>query len=284
MYYNSRMLHRKHNQKTKLLVLMCLSFVIVIAISSASYAGSTTAQNKTTIGLKDGITNVTKINIVLVHGLGADASSWSRVIPILLNAGHKVIAVQLPLHSLTDDIATVKHAIDLLGGPTILVGHSYGGMVISNAAYNNPSVKGLVYIAALAPKEGQSLSTFVKSDTFPKGSLIIDKGKLAYLNPDLIRKSFPDIDPVQADILAVTQKPFNISILAEKSGPVAWNQLPTWYQISENDHNLSPTLEHFFAKQMNATTISLPSSHESLISHSKEIAQLILNATKAVTR
>jgi pimeloyl-ACP methyl ester carboxylesterase len=258
--------------------------VIVIAISSASYAGSTTAQNKTTIGLKDGITNVTKINIVLVHGLGADASSWSRVIPILLNAGHKVIAVQLPLHSLTDDIATVKHAIDLLGGPTILVGHSYGGMVISNAAYNNPSVKGLVYIAALAPKEGQSLSTFVKSDTFPKGSLIIDKGKLAYLNPDLIRKSFPDIDPVQADILAVTQKPFNISILAEKSGPVAWNQLPTWYQISENDHNLSPTLEHFFAKQMNATTISLPSSHESLISHSKEIAQLILNATKAVTR
>jgi pimeloyl-ACP methyl ester carboxylesterase len=98
-------------------------------------------------------TNTT--NIVLVHGGWADGSSWSKEIPILENAGHRVIAVQLPLHSLADDVATVKRAIDLVGGPTILVGHSYGGEVITNAGYNNPNVTGLVYIAAFAPDEGQ---------------------------------------------------------------------------------------------------------------------------------
>jgi pimeloyl-ACP methyl ester carboxylesterase len=234
--------------------------------------------------IKDQITNATKINIVLVHGAGADASSWSKVIPTLLNAGHKVIAVQLPLHSLADDVATVKRAIDLLGGPTILVGHSYGGMVISNAAYNNPNVNGLVYIAALAPKEGQSISSFTDPTKFPKGSLIIDRWGFAYFNPNLFHNSFPDIDPTQAKILAVTQKPINLSIFTEKSGPPAWNQLPTWYQVSENDRNIPPAVEHLFAKQMNATTISLPSSHLSLLSHPKEVAQLILNATKGVTK
>ena len=111
-------------------------------------------------------TNTT--NIVLVHGLWADGSSWSKVIPILQNAGHKVIAVQLPLHSLADDVATVKRAIDLVGAPVLLVGHSYGGFVITNAAYNNPNVKGLVYIAAFAPNEGQSLSNFVDTAKFQR--------------------------------------------------------------------------------------------------------------------
>jgi pimeloyl-ACP methyl ester carboxylesterase len=97
------------------------------------------------------------MNIVLVHGTWVDGSSWNKVIPILQNAGHKVIAAQLPLHSLADDIATVKHAIDLIGGPVILVGHSYGGFVITNAAYNNPSVKGLVYLAAFAPNESPNV-------------------------------------------------------------------------------------------------------------------------------
>ena len=105
-------------------------------------------------------TNATNVNIVLVHGLWVDGSSWSKVIPILQNAGHKVIAVQLPLHSLADDIATVKRAIDLVGGPVILVAHSYGGFVITNAGYNDSNVKGLVYIAAYAPKWANNYGTF----------------------------------------------------------------------------------------------------------------------------
>jgi pimeloyl-ACP methyl ester carboxylesterase len=111
-------------------------------------------------------TNAT--NIVLVHGFWADGSSWSKVIPIPKNAGHQVIAIQLPLHSLADDVTTTKRAVEQLGGPTILVGHSYGGFVITNAAHNNPSVTGLVYVAALAPDEGETLNDYVK--TWPKNS------------------------------------------------------------------------------------------------------------------
>ena len=143
----------QYTQKTKFLVLACLS-VVITGLSLAIYHGSADAQNKVTFehtGIKDIITNTNKTNIVLVHGTYVDASSWSKVIPILQDAGHKVIAVELPLHSLADDVATVKCAIDLIGGQVILVRHSYGGFVITNAAYNN--VKGLVYIVAVAPNE-----------------------------------------------------------------------------------------------------------------------------------
>src|SRR5215218_4355210 len=121
-------------------------------------------------------TNATSTNatIILVHGGWADGSSWGKVITILKNAGHRVIAVQLPLHNSADDIATVKRAIELAGGPVLLVAHSYGGFVITNAAYNNPNVTGLVYVAAFAPDEGQSLSDFVDATKLPKDFLIFD--------------------------------------------------------------------------------------------------------------
>jgi pimeloyl-ACP methyl ester carboxylesterase len=134
------------------------------------YSGSANPQNKTLMqpqAVQGMTTNAT--NIVLVHGFWADDSSWSKEIPILKNAGHQVIAVQLPLHSLADDVATTKRAVEQLGGPTILVGHSYGGFVITNAAYNNPNVTGLVYIAGFAPDEGESLNDYVK--TWPKDFL-----------------------------------------------------------------------------------------------------------------
>src|SRR5215467_10865247 len=224
------------------------------------------------------VTNATKINIVLVHGIWFDASSWNKVISILQNAGHRVIAVHLSLHSLTDDVATVKRAIGLLGG-----------FVITNATYNNPDVKGLVYVAAPAPMEGQSMSAVLSP--FPKEFegkplLIFDKGGLAYINPSLFHGFLAqDVDEVQANILCAVQKPGNISGIAnEKSGPPAWKHLPTWYQVSENDRAIPPALECKFAKQMNATTISLPCSHASLVSHPTEIAQLILNATKGISK
>ena len=119
-------------------------------------------------------TNAT--NIVLVHGIWADRSSWSKVVPILENAGHRVIAVQLPIHSLADDVATVKRAIDLVGGPTILVGHSYGGFVITNAGYNNQNVTGLVYVSAFAPDEGESTGNFVDVSKLPPGLLVFNSG------------------------------------------------------------------------------------------------------------
>src|SRR6187200_3544333 len=277
---------QKFNQKVKFLPLLCLTITFIVIFTSPSFSGFANTENNT-LTQSQGIQGLTKntTNIVLVHGFWADGSSWSKVIPILQNAGHKVIAVQLPLHSLVDDISTVKRAIDLVGGQVILVGHSYGGFVITNAAYNNPKVKGLVYLAAFAPKEGRSLSNFVDIAKFPKGFLVVDSAGFIYINPAMFPQAFAqDIDPAEANIMAAVQKPFSTSILAEKSGPPAWKQLPTWYQISENDHAIPPNAERMFAKQINATTISLPSSHASPLSHPNEVAQLILNATKGSAR
>ena len=241
--------------------------------SAATQTGATNGNSNT------GMT-ATHANIVLVHGFWGDGSSWSKVIPILEGAGHRVIAVQLPLHSMADDVATVKRAVDLVGGPTILVGHSYGGFVITNAAYNNPNVTGLVYIGAFAPDEGQSPSDFFDVTKLPKGFLITDSGGFLYINSTQFHDMFAqDVNSTEANIMAATQKPAKQSILAEKSGPPAWKQLPTWYEVSENDRMIPPDLERQFAKQINATTISLSSSHVPMVSHPKEIAQLILNAT-----
>jgi pimeloyl-ACP methyl ester carboxylesterase len=274
----------KYIQKAKVLGLLFLTMTLIVTLSLTTHSGLAIAQNKTSTqpqGIKGMATNAT--NIVLVHGAWADGSSWGKVIPILEKAGHKVIAVQLPLHSAADDIATVKRAIDHIGGPVTLVGHSYGGFVITNAAYNNPKVTGLVYIAAFAPDQGQSLTSFINLTKFPKGLLVFDSGGFIYLNPKMFRGAFAqDVDPAEADIMAVAQKPINQSIFVEKSGPPAWKQLPTWYQISEGDHAIPPAVEQMFAKQMNATTISINASHASYVSHPNEIAQFILNATKGI--
>ena len=282
-------------KKAVRLAVLSVGVMFIASFASPTHHGLANAQqNKTSMqpqgvqstqGLQSTTTaNTTKMNIVLVHGAWADGSSWSKVIPILEKAGHHVIAVQLPLHSLTDDVATVKRAIQLVGAPTVLVGHSYGGEVITNAAYNNPNVKGLVYVAAFAPNEGQSLGNFVDVTNLPKDLLITDSGGFSYINPAMFAGAFAqDVNSTEADIMAVVQKPFSTSIFAEKSGPPAWKQLPTWYQVSENDHMIPPDVERMFAKQMNATTISLQSSHASLVSHPDQIAQLILNATKGVT-
>jgi pimeloyl-ACP methyl ester carboxylesterase len=272
----------------KFFSLLCLSIILLLAFVSPTYSGSVTAaqENKTLMqpqGKQGMATNAT--NIVLVHGLWADGSSWSKVIPILQKAGHKVIAVQLPLHSLADDVATVKRAIDLVGGPVTLVGHSYGGFVITNAGYNNKNVTGLVYVAAFAPDQGESLVNFVPVASLPPGLLVFDSGGFAYLNPKMFHGAFvQDANATEAEILAAVQKPAHQSLFPEKSGPPAWKQLPTWYEVSEGDHIIPPDAERMFAKRMNATTISLNSSHASLVTHPDEIAQLILNATKGVTK
>jgi pimeloyl-ACP methyl ester carboxylesterase len=266
--------------------LLCLSIILLLGFMSPASSGSATPENKTLMqpqGVRDMATNAT--NIVLVHGLWADGSSWSKVIPTLEKAGHKVIAVQLPLHSLADDVATVKRAIDLVGGPTILVGHSFGGFVITNAGYNNQNVTGLVYVSAFAPDEGESTANYVDLTTLPPGLLVFDSGGFLYLNPEMFHEAFvQDANASEAETLAAVQKPAHQSLATEPSGPPAWKQLPTWFEVSEGDHIIPPDAQRNFAKRMNATTISLNSSHASLVTHPDEIAELILNATKGVTK
>jgi pimeloyl-ACP methyl ester carboxylesterase len=276
---------QKVRQNIKSLGLLCLTITLLLGIMSPTYSGFASPENKTLMqpqGVQGMATNAT--NIVLVHGVWADGSSWSKVIPILENAGHRVIAVQLPLHSLADDVATVKRAIDLVGGPTILVGHSYGGFVITNAGYNNQNVTGLVYVSAFGPDEGESTANFVDVSKLPPGLLVFDSGGFAYINPEMFHQAFvQDANATEAEIMAVVQKPAHQSILTEPSGPPAWKQLPTWFEVSESDRIIPPDAQRQFAQRMNATTISLNSSHASLVTHPDEIAQLILNATKGST-
>ena len=272
-------------QNIKFLGLLCLSITLLLGFMSPTYSGFASPENKTLMqpqGVQGMATNAT--NIVLVHGVWADGSSWSKVIPILENAGHRVIAVQLPLSSLADDVAAVKRAIDLVGGPVTLVGHSYGGFVITNAGYNNQNVTGLVYVSAFGPDEGESTANFVDVAKLPPGLLVFDSGGYAYINPEMFHQAFvQDANATEAEIMAVVQKPAHQSILTEPSGPPAWKQLPTWFEISESDRIIPPDAQRQFAQRMNATTISLNSSHASLVTHPDEIAQLILNATKGST-
>jgi pimeloyl-ACP methyl ester carboxylesterase len=280
---------RKIRYSQKALILLCLSVVVAAGLASTLSLGSATPENNTLMQpqgiqvMSNTTSNAT--NIVLVHGLWADGSSWSKVIPILQNAGHKVIAVQLPAHSLADDVETIKRAIELAGGPTILVGHSFGGFEITNAAYNNQNVTGLVYVAAFAPDEGESSVNFVPVESLPPGLLVTDSGGFAYLNPEMFHEAFiQDANATEAQTLAAVQKPAHQSLFAEPSGPPAWKQLPTWFAVSENDHIIPPDAQRNFTERMNATTISLNSSHASPVTHPDEIAELILNATKGVTK
>lgn len=282
----------RYHQKLDFTILLVLITTLIGSFALTSNSGFSIPQNNTNTLIQpqstQGVANTNATNtpnIILVHGAWADGSSWNKVIPILKNAGYRVIAVQLPLHSLADDVATVKRAIELFGGPTILVGHSYGGFVITNAAYNNPIVTGLVYIAAFVPDEGESLSNFVDPSKLPQGLLVFDSGGFGYINPEMFPQAFAqDVNSTEAKIMATVQKPINQSVLGEKSGPPAWKHLPTWYQVSESDHMIPPDAERQFANRINATTISINSSHASLVSHPDEIAQFILNATRGSTR
>jgi pimeloyl-ACP methyl ester carboxylesterase len=271
-------------------VLLSVSLFSIIMIASnvlTTYQVFGSEVNKTLwepveMNIDDSIAGTTNsTNIVLVHGSFSDGSVWSKVIPILQNAGNNVIAVQLPLRSLTDDIATVEDAIERAGKSTILVGHSYGGIVITNAAYNNSNVTGLVYLAAYAPDQGESLLTLAKNtDELPANLFTIDNNGFMLMNPELTHKWFAqDVNPTEVDIMTAVQKPVNLSTAEEKSGPPAWKHLPTWYQVSENDRVVPPDTQHFFAERMNATVLSLNASHFSQLSQPDKIAGLILDAT-----
>jgi pimeloyl-ACP methyl ester carboxylesterase len=292
---------RMHDQKINFAILTFLTTTLIASFTLSPYSGFASTENNNNTLMEpessqgmatttNATTNTTSANatampnIVLVHGLWADGSSWSKVIPILQNAGHRVIAVQLAAHSLADDVATVKRAIDLLGGPTIVAAHSFGGFVMTNAAYNNPNVTGLVYVAAMAPDEGESAVDFVPVESLPPGLLVLDSGGFGYLNPEMFPQVFAqDVNITEAQTMAAVQKPANQSLFTATSGPPAWKQLPTWYAVSEGDHVIPPDVERMHAQRMNATTISLNSSHASPVSHPDEIAQLILDAAKGST-
>ena len=223
-------------------------------------------------------------NIVLVHGAFADGSSWSKVIPLLQAKGYKVTAVANPLTSFQEDVAATKRAIAAQDGPVILVGHSYGGVIITEAG-NDPKVVGLVYVAAFAPDAGQSIVDISKG--FPKPIGLEKVAPLAdgflLLTPDGIATGFAqDLSKEEQALLTAVQPETHGSIFAAQPTQAAWHSKPSWYIVASNDHMIDPGQEASMAKQMKATTTTLPSSHVAMLSHPKEVAKVIEDAAAGV--
>lgn len=222
-------------------------------------------------------------NVILVHGAWADGSSWSKVIPLLNAKGLNVVAVQLPLTSLADDAATVKRAIALEDGPVLLVGHSYGGAVITEAG-NDPKVAGLVYVAAFAPDDGQSAGSLGATVAPPPMAAQVrpdSEGFLKLTKTGIYEDFAQDVTAGEKAQLYAAQAPTNAKSLGGKISSAAWHNKPSWYIVASNDRAIPPGLEATMARTIHATTTTVPASHVAMLSHPDAVAAVIEHATGA---
>jgi len=221
--------------------------------------------------------------IVLVHGAWADGTGWQEVIKRLDREGYPVIAVQNPLTSLVDDVATTKRVLDAQTGPTIVVGHSYGGAVITGAAVGNPQVKALVYIAAFGPAPGEPLGLLLQQYPTELGQILVfDAAGFGYLDRTRFRAVFAaDVDRSTARVMAAAQKPAFGGIFSEHLDAAAWATIPSWYMVAKDDKALHPDMERFIANRMGATTVEVAASHVPFISKPQEVVKLIEKAVRA---
>lgn len=221
-------------------------------------------------------------NIVLVHGAFADGSSWSKVIPLLQAKGYNVIAVQNPLSSLEDDVAATKRAIAKLDGPVLLIGHSWAGVVITEAG-NDPKVKGLMYVCAFAPDNNQSLTDVAKEFPPAHGNTAVQVSPSGFLSltSNGINEDFAQgLPPAERNVIFATQGEWGAQCTTAKVSSAAWKNKPTWFIVGTEDHMINPDLERAEAKRMKATTIEVKSSHIPMVSHPKKVAEFIISAAQ----
>ena len=220
-------------------------------------------------------------NVVLVHGLFADGSCWSDVIPRLQAAGLNVTSVQNPLTTLPEAVASAQRVLDRQNGPTVFVGHSFSGMILTEAGVHE-KVSALVYVAARAPDAGEDYSALAKAFPTPPASAGVvfdgDEGRLT--EAAFLRDFAGDLPEVKAKVLYAVQQPFHKALLTGKTTNAAWRSKPSYYAVSTEDRTINPDLERFMAKRMGAKTIEVKASHLSLISRPEEITRLILEAAR----
>jgi pimeloyl-ACP methyl ester carboxylesterase len=248
--------------------LFAASAVLLAVISPAARA---TAQEKVK-------------TVLLIHGAWADGSSWSKVVPLLEAKGMHVVAVQIPLTSFADDVTATQRAIALEDGPILLVGHSYGGAVITEAG-NDPKVVGLVYVSAVAPEKGESAFGLITSVQTPIGSeLRPDSSGYLKLTPKGIAEDFAqDLSPKEIEVLTATQVPTSVGAMKGEVTTPAWKSKPSWYIIAANDRAISPDLEISQAKRIGATTTTVPSSHVIMLAQPSKVANVIFEAAAKIS-
>lgn len=219
-------------------------------------------------------------SIVLVHGAFADGSGWSNVIRILQRKGYNVTAVQNPLSSYADDMATTKRLVDAQPGSVVLVGHSYGGAVITGMSGGDAKVKALVYVAAFAPDANEPIGAYLEKYPTQLGSVLRpDAAGFAYIDRASFHKIFcADVPVDEANVMAATQKPLIGTTFGASPTAAGWRSIPSWYIVSQEDNAINPNLERFFAKRMGAKTTEIKASHVVFISHPKEVAKVIEEA------
>jgi pimeloyl-ACP methyl ester carboxylesterase len=223
-----------------------------------------------------------KPTIVLVHGAFADGSSWDKIVPMLLAKGYPVVAVHEPMLSAEDDVAATKRAIDAAPGDVILVGHSYGGVVITEAGMHD-KVIGLVYVAAFAPDAQQSINDLLATVPPPawQKTLVVDREGFATLRTDDVMKNFAqDLPAAQQKLIAVKQSPIPSKAFDFKISQPAWKSKPSWYVRAARDRMIDPTLQTSMASKIGAKTQTVQSSHVPMLSQPQQIAAVIVQAAE----
>lgn len=261
---------------------VALSLTLVLALLAVPFAAGTAASSPDTA-------SGPKPTIVLVHGAWADSSGWNASHKKLQEKGYTALAVANPLRSLHGDAAYLSSVLDSITGPIVLVGHSYGGMVLTNAATGHANVKALVYIAAFAPDQGEKqIDLILKNPGSQIGpdTLTVRPypgGLDSYITPSHFRRIFAhDVSVSTAAAMAATQRPFELSILEELSGPPAWETIPSWYLIATEDRAIPPATQRFMAERAGATIAEVGASHVPMNSRPSAVTDLILQAASAV--
>jgi pimeloyl-ACP methyl ester carboxylesterase len=271
-------------------LLASLTGLVLSQIGAAATAGAATAGAATSYG-------GSKPTLVLVHGAWADSGSWDQVVARLQRQGYTVIAFPTPLRSLPDDSAYLAAFLSSVPGPIVLVGHSYGGAVITNAATGNTNIKALVYVDAFLPAQGETIPQLIGT---PPGSCVVgDPTQLfdlrpipgappgvvdAYVKQRLFPSCFAnDLPAKQAAVLAATQRPASTITLVQESGPPAWKTIPSWALIGTVDRVILPATQRFMAERAGARIVKIKASHLPMISQPGAVTRLIVAAARATS-